>query len=126
MSTTKPKSRNLTLSQPCLSPTEVEAIVARQMSEAELQKNVEELAILMGYTVRHVRDARRQNLEGLPDLLLLKKPRKLWIELKAERGQLRPSQVHLFCLLIDCGDEVYVVRPRDWLSGRVQELLSGC
>lgn len=60
---------------------------------------------------------------GLPDLLLLRGKRKLWLELKAEQGRRKPEQRRVHELLRASGDQVEVLKPRD--MERLLELLSG-
>lgn len=51
---------------------------------------------------------------GWPDLVLLRPPRALFIELKAERGKLSPVQHECLGRLEACHQEVHVWRPSMW------------
>jgi hypothetical protein len=62
-----------------------------------------------------------RNPAGLPDLILVRRPRVVWVELKAGRGGLSAPQREWIDDLRACGQEVYVWKPKDW--NRVQECL---
>lgn len=84
------------------------------LSEKEFQSSVVDLAEAMGWRSWHDRDARR-NAAGLPDWILLRPPRLLFIELKSETGRLRPEQRAWIDELARCpGVEVHVWKPGDW------------
>lgn len=51
---------------------------------------------------------------GWPDLVCIKPPRLLFVELKSNAGTVRTDQQEMLDLLGGCPVEVYVVRPRDW------------
>lgn len=55
---------------------------------------------------------------GWPDLVLIhpERERVLFVELKSEKGKLKPQQEEVLALLQDVGQEVYVWRPSDWDS----------
>ena len=62
-----------------------------KMSEAELQALIENAAELGGWLVFHDTDSRK-NRAGFPDLVLLRPPRLLFIELKTASGRVSPAQ----------------------------------
>jgi hypothetical protein len=103
--------------------------LAHAISEKALQHHVEQLARLLGYTCFHARDSRGQNLTGLPDLLLVKPGRCLWIELKAWQESRRtwnrptPVQVRTMRLLEEAGQEVHLWDSRDWVRGEIERVL---
>jgi hypothetical protein len=82
------------------------------VTEAQFQSQVLHLARLYGWLPYHTYDSRRSH-PGWPDLVLLRPPRLLFIELKAERGRLRPEQRRWLGDLAACGHEVAVFRPDD-------------
>lgn len=105
-------------------------------SEASWMKQVIALARLLGYRVWHdaatnaprrcsgcgiVRRGPR-NAPGLPDLILVRRPRVVWVELKAEDGKLSEDQEAWIEDLESCGQEVYVWRPSD--IAEVQRVLA--
>jgi hypothetical protein len=55
-----------------------------------------------------------RNPAGWPDLVLVRRPRVIFVELKSDRGKLTPDQMALLTELRECGQEVYVWRPEDW------------
>jgi hypothetical protein len=102
------------------------------MTEAQLQQAVIECAHLLGYRVAHFRPARtakgwRTPVEadgaGWPDLVLVRGPRLLFVELKSSRGSLAPAQVEWKQALEWAGETVYVWRPEDWAGGAVETVL---
>jgi len=61
------------------------------MSEKELQRLVIDAADLGGWMIFHDNDS-RTNRPGFPDLVLLRPPELLFVELKSARGRIRPEQ----------------------------------
>jgi hypothetical protein len=61
------------------------------VNEAELQALIVEVAELNGWLVFHDNDPRR-NVAGWPDLVCVKPPRVLFLELKSAIGHIRPEQ----------------------------------
>jgi hypothetical protein len=55
-----------------------------------------------------------RNAAGLPDLILVRRPRVVWAELKAERGKISPPQAAWIAELRACNQEVYIWRPSSW------------
>jgi len=106
-----------------------EQIIARPMSEAELQSNVIEAAEALGYLVAHVNDSRRQKAEGLPDLLMIRSgDRPIFAELKREpaggrRTDLTHAQEVWRDVLIFSKQRYFLWRPSDWLNGTIQRVL---
>ena len=93
----------------------------RAVSEKELQTRVIEFARLYGWRVAHFHDSRRQvkpgvfvgdkDAVGFPDLVLVRPPRLMVVELKRELGKLTDEQQAWIGDLQACGVEVHVVRP---------------
>ena len=104
-------------------------------TEAQFQASVIRLAQLLGWRVWHDRatNARRtcpdcgartrvpRNDAGLPDLLLIRRPRLVVIECKSERGKPTRQQLEWLAALQDCGIESYVLKPSMWK--RLEEIL---
>jgi len=98
------------------------------MTERAFQGQVLAYARLMGWRYWHdaaTNAARRcaacgavrkvpRNAAGLPDLILVRRPRVIFAELKAQRGRLREEQREWLEALAGCSVEVYVWRPDDW------------
>lgn len=102
------------------------------MTEAELQRGVIELARVLGWRVAHFRPALTEHGyrtavqgdgRGFPDLVLVKPPRLMFVELKADRGSFGPDQAAWLGELELTAAEVYVWRPAMWASGEVEARL---
>lgn len=114
------------------------ATVARAMSEDELKANVLDAAASLGWLAHHDRPARTgagawathiEGDPGFPDLVLAH-PRHgiAFVELKAERGTVRPDQRRWLDDLTNGappGVTVAVWRPRDWVDGTIETHLAG-
>lgn len=101
-----------------------------RMTEKELQTAVIEMARFMGWRHYHTYDSRRSP-EGFPDLVLVRRGRLIFAELKSERGRLT---VHQKIWLEELKEveknsngvvEVKVWWFEDWRSGRIEEELVG-
>jgi hypothetical protein len=85
-----------------------------QITERAFLQQVRDLARLLGWLEFHVFDARRSPA-GLPDLILVKPPSVIFVELKSSSGRLRPEQRMWLEALARCpGVEAHVWRPSDW------------
>lgn len=94
------------------------------MKEAELQDAIAAYARTIGYTVAHFTTAispRGQHMtpvkydgKGFPDLVLVRPPRLIFVELKSDTGKIRPDQQWWLDRLTGTAAEVYVWRPSDW------------
>lgn len=100
---------------------EARRILNAAVPERDFQRSVVDLATLKGYRVFHDMDSRR-NVAGVPDLLMVKAPRVLFAELKAERGRLSADQRGWLDELERCTEvHTFVWRPGDW--SQIQEVL---
>jgi hypothetical protein len=81
------------------------------VTEAELQQLLTDAADMHGWLVFHDNDSRR-NVAGFPDLVLVKPPRVVLLELKSEVGRIRPEQ-HVWMDALSRCDTVAsaIVRP---------------
>jgi hypothetical protein len=86
-----------------------------QLPEKELQAQVLGLAWLLGWRCYHTHDSRR-SAPGFPDLVLVRPPRCLFVELKSEQGRLRTEQAAWLEALAGCSraPEAYLWRPADF------------
>ena len=99
------------------------ALVAKAMSEDELQENVRRQAGLFRWLHYHTRDSRRSE-PGFMDSALARPPRFILAELKNESDQPTPDQRRWLDTLQDCpGVEIYLWRPRHWLDGTIERIL---
>lgn len=99
-----------------------------RQTERQWQSQVLKYATLMGWRVWHdnATNAPRRcpeckepihlprNASGLPDLILVRRPRVVWVELKSERNTLTDDQRDWISDLRACGQEAYLWRPSDW------------
>lgn len=94
------------------------------MPEAHLQNAITQLAFNLGWQSYHTFNSRRSR-EGFPDLVLWHPVahRTLFVELKDHKRQVTQTQESCLVTLHQAGNEVYVWRPADWITGRVEELL---
>jgi hypothetical protein len=114
------------------------------VSERAFQSQVTNLATFYGWKWAHFHDSRRQVVRrgqtavigdaaaaGFPDLVLVRGPELLFVELKAEKGRTRPTQVEWIKALrvveeavqrtrqgdiwgTELAVEVHLWKPRDW------------
>lgn len=110
------------------------------VSEAALQRAVVDLARTLGWRCAHFSDSRKQvrggrlvgdrGAAGVPDLLCVRGSRLLFLELKTEKGKLRPAQEDWLADLQEVESDaagrlvVRVLRPSDWDSGVIARLLA--
>lgn len=85
------------------------------VTEKQLQAQVLQLARLSGWRCYHTYDSRR-SAPGFPDLVLVRPPRLIFVELKTTTGRLRPTQAEWLDDLAGCEDapEVHIWRPSSW------------
>jgi len=108
-----------------------------RISEAQFMRQIVEYAELLRWHVFHDRATNQRttcagckarllcancqrparvvrNTAGMLDLILIRRPRVIWAELKSDRGKLTPDQLTVFCELRASGQEAYVWRPKDF------------
>jgi VRR-NUC domain len=105
--------------------------LARSLSEEDWQRLVVDAARYHRWRVFHTRPARTAagwrtpvsgDGAGFVDLVLVRPPRVLFVELKSQRGRLSALQEAWLADLAECpGVERYVWRPSDWET--VMEIL---
>ena len=99
------------------------------MSEDQLKAAAIELAELLRWRVYSLRRSDMAKVQGhtgkgFPDLVLVRPPRCLFVELKSAKGRVRPEQEAWLCALSDCeGVESALWRPSDWLDGTIEAAL---
>lgn len=98
------------------------------ISEAAFQAQILELAKLRGWRVGHFRRVRVQRKNGscyyetpvaadgagFPDLILVRRDRVIFVELKVGRNKPTDEQVAWMAALINAGADVRVWYPSDW------------
>jgi hypothetical protein len=92
-----------------------------------------ELAVMRGWLLTHFRPAMTakgawvtplSGSPGFPDLVLVRGPRLVFVELKSQVGRLTKEQLRWQEALLEAGAEHYVWRPMDWLDGTVETALA--
>jgi hypothetical protein len=84
-----------------------------RQTEAQFLAQVRKAAKLLGWATYHVHDSRRSEA-GFPDLVLTRRPRVIFAELKSDRGKVTPQQRAWMDELRACGQEVYLWKPSYW------------
>jgi hypothetical protein len=101
------------------------------VTEAELLNAIIEAARILGWKIAHFRPARTKygwatavqaDGAGFPDLVLVR-DRIVYAELKADRGRLSEIQKAWIGWLEVAGAEIYLWKPDDWMSGRIDGVL---
>lgn len=104
---------------------EYNAQIAAGMSEAKLQELVLGMMRATGWERRyHTHDSRRSH-KGFPDLVAVRRrdQRVVWVELKSEKGRVRPEQQEWLEDLRWARQEAFLWRPSDYLCGTVERVL---
>jgi hypothetical protein len=85
------------------------------ITEAQFQRQVVDLARLLGWDFIYHAQLAKWSEKGWPDLFLarVRDQRVILAELKSERGTLTGRQAEVIDLLRDCGMTVCVWRPSD-------------
>lgn len=83
-----------------------------QISEKDFQKQVLDLARIFGWRAYHP-FLSKWSERGFPDLTLVRPPRLVFAELKAEKGRVSEAQAEWVSLLRETPAEMYVWRPSD-------------
>ena len=85
----------------------------REIPEADFQRYITDLLDLGDWRWYHTHDARR-SAKGFPDLVAVRLSRLVFIEVKTERGRVRPEQTTwLDDLRLSGRCECYLWRPSD-------------
>ena len=105
------------------------AILRRSIKEETLQTNVIEMAHAYHWVVAHFRSIKdfkgrwwtpvSADGAGFPDLVLARRRVVLFVELKAEVGELSDPQ-KMWQLALPCH---HVWRPKDWMDGTIDGVL---
>jgi len=97
--------------------------VSGTVSEKAFMDTILQAAEIYGWWTYHTHDSRRSTA-GFPDLVLIKPPRVIFLEVKSERGRLSREQADVLAMLQECGPlscrferdgvSAAMVRPSDW------------
>lgn len=102
--------------------TSAQLVLAKAMSENEFLAAVREMAKFRGWLTYHTRRSKGSEA-GFPDLVLVRRDRLLWRELKTQTGVVSKDQKAWIRALLMAGQDAGVWRPEDLLVGRVKEQL---
>jgi len=93
------------------------------VTEKAFMDTILQAAELCGWYAYHTHDSRRSTA-GFPDLVLIKPPRVVFLEVKSQRGRLSRDQAEVLAMLQQCGPlscryeregvSAAMVRPSDW------------
>ena len=99
--------------------------IAVAMTERELQRNVIDLAVWLGFSLVYHTWSSIHSPSGFPDLCLCRPSDStiIFIELKSERGKVTPTQEAWLRGLKEGGMPAYVFRPAGWFSGAIEKAL---
>ena len=92
------------------------------MSEEDLQQAVIDLAETLGWLCYHTHDSRRSQ-PGFPDLVMVRAPRILFAELKADKGVITNEQHQWMLALRETPAEVHLWRPEHWNDETIEKAL---
>lgn len=95
-----------------------------EISEAKLQRLVEEYCLNKGVLYYHTRDS-RGSVAGFPDLVILASRGIVLVELKSETGKLSRAQKAWLDASLATTTPFRIWRPADWRSGAIQAAIDG-
>lgn len=104
------------------------ATTTGKIAEKDLQAAVVELAQYCGWKPYHTFDSRRSD-PGFPDLVLVRRERLIFAELKSQTGNLTLPQMQWISALMkleaptDAAVQCFVWRPDQWLDGSIEACL---
>ncbi len=84
----------------------------RPLSERDWQRIVSHWAREFGWLEYHTLNSWGSR-PGVPDLVLVRPPRLMFVELKSDKGKLKPQQEEWLENIRACGVEAWVWRPSD-------------
>jgi hypothetical protein len=104
-------------------------VTTAQLTEAQLQKRITDLAAWLGLYTFHSTDPRRDTAAGWPDLTILnlETGAMLFAELKRQNGRVSTKQTEVLTALARGGHEARIWRPDDWpeIEAALRELAVG-
>lgn len=83
------------------------------ITERRFQRQVIEAAKLLGWRCYWTWNS-LHSPKGWPDLVLVRRPRVIFLELKGERTPVTDEQRDTIAELRACGQEALIARPSDW------------
>jgi len=91
-----------------------------RQTEKQFMSQVIRAAKVLGWAHYHTHNSQKSEA-GFPDLVLTRRPRVIFAELKSDRGVLTAEQRAWIDELRACGQEAYVWKPKYWSA--VEKLL---
>lgn len=82
-------------------------------TEGQFLAEVRRYAKSRGWATYHTHRSEKSE-EGFPDLVLTRRPRVVFLELKADRTKVTDAQRAWIEELRACEQEAYIVRPKHW------------
>ena len=104
------------------SMNEAQRLLAKAMTEKELQQDVTDLAKALNWLVYHTWNS-KHSASGYPDLVMLRGARGIAVELKREGKDVTPAQEKWLEAYALAGFWADVWRPRDWVTGYIEGFL---
>jgi hypothetical protein len=90
-----------------------------EISEAEWSGLIVATAKFQGWSVYHTLNS-KGSTPGFPDLVMVRPPELLIVELKTERGQVTKAQQEWLDLFAGCDVEIACWRPSQWADVEVR------
>lgn len=97
---------------------EHEQLLAKNLTERQLQDLILNAARRLGWRCYHTFDSRRSE-PGFPDLVLVRRRRVIWRELKTQAGRPTTEQSAWLFDLEQAGEDAAIWRPADWFSDAI-------
>lgn len=94
-------------------------ILSKAMTEAELQRNIEQEAKMLGWLCYHTWLS-IHSAGGFPDLVLARKGKIIFIECKSQKGRPTNAQTEW---AVNLSPHYFLSRPQDWLDGTIEKIL---
>jgi len=94
----------------------------RKHEERSFQHKVQELAKACNWQDWHVLRSKGMRA-GFPDLVLMRPPQLIWVELKAKKGKVTPAQAQMHEDLRASGQSVYLWYDTDEVWDEIEEVL---
>lgn len=101
--------------------------LAREMSERELARKVEDMATWLGWKHFSIKDTKNpavRTSKGFPDFLAIKGERLIVVEFKRQGKDVTPEQLEWLDAFLQTGAGIYLWKPLDWFDGTIERELS--
>jgi hypothetical protein len=85
----------------------------KPLSERQFQRQVEDALRLFGWRFYHTWNS-FNSARGFPDVIAVRPPRAVALELKSAKGKVTPDQQAWVTAMAESGIEAGIWRPEDW------------